>query len=135
MRCREIGCGQGWYYPKERTIILWECFLDRLTPATSQAMEPMPSMIPTCPRSGPALKTSLSASSLLRSSSGRRSPTFSCPALVVRNHDNDILPYELYEAGARTDAYDSWPGYFDEDDDAPMVPSGADPLRLCAALH
>jgi hypothetical protein len=64
------------------------------------------------------------------------SRAFTCPVLVVRNHDSDILQYELYDAGARTDAYDSWPGYFeeDEDDDAPVVPSGGDPLRLCAAF-
>jgi hypothetical protein len=64
------------------------------------------------------------------------SRVFTCPALVVRVHDSDILQYELYDAGARTDADDSWPGYFDEDadDDAPVVPSGGDPLRLCAAF-
>jgi len=64
------------------------------------------------------------------------SRAFTCPALVVRVHDSDVLQYELDDAGARTDAYDSWPGYFDvdEDDDAPVVPSGGDPLRLCAAF-
>lgn len=29
MRRRHIGAAQGWYYPTERAIILWECFLDR----------------------------------------------------------------------------------------------------------
>lgn len=64
------------------------------------------------------------------------SRVFTCPALAVRVHDSDILQYTLYDAGARTDAYDSWPGYFDEDadDDAPVVPSGGDPRRLCAAF-
>lgn len=65
-----------------------------------------------------------------------RSRTFSGPAPVVRNHDSDILQYELYDADARTEADDSWPGDFDEDEDdaEPAVPSGGDPLRLCAAF-
>jgi hypothetical protein len=28
MRHREIGQAQGWYYPEDRTLILWECFLE-----------------------------------------------------------------------------------------------------------
>lgn len=28
MRRRHVGNAQGWYYPSERTIILWECFFD-----------------------------------------------------------------------------------------------------------
>jgi len=28
MRQRDIGQSQAWYYPEERTLVLWECFLE-----------------------------------------------------------------------------------------------------------
>ena len=28
LRQREIGQAQGWYYPQDATLILWECFLE-----------------------------------------------------------------------------------------------------------
>ncbi len=28
MRQQQIGSGQAWYYPHDKTIVLWECFLD-----------------------------------------------------------------------------------------------------------
>jgi hypothetical protein len=41
------------------------------------------------------------------------SRSFSCAALAVLNHDDDILQYFLYEAGRKIDEYVSAPGYFD----------------------
>lgn len=28
MRQREVGQAQAWLYPQERTLVLWECFLE-----------------------------------------------------------------------------------------------------------
>jgi hypothetical protein len=57
------------------------------------------------------------------------SERFQCPVLAVLNHDDDILYFELYEDGQKTDEYNSAPGYFNEDaeDDRPV---GGDAKRL-----
>jgi hypothetical protein len=57
-----------------------------------------------------------------------------CSALAVLNHDDDILWYQLYENGKRTDEYDSSPGYFDPSVDT-SSPAGGDAWRLCAAFN
>ena len=57
-----------------------------------------------------------------------------CPTLAVLNHDDDILWYQLYENGKRTDEYDSSPGYFDPSVDT-SSPVGGDAWRICAAFN
>jgi hypothetical protein len=57
---------------------------------------------------------------------------FSCPVLVVHEFDNDLLNYQLYDAGQFVDDYDSAPDYFDESKDS--APSGGDAQKLCAAF-
>jgi len=61
--------------------------------------------------------------------SSELSGKFGCLALVVLNHDDDILWYELYINGERKDAYDSCPGYFGSS--APDEPTGGDANLLC----
>ena len=58
---------------------------------------------------------------------------FRCPVLGIANHDDDILYYQLYEAGALEDEYDSCPNYFDPDAE-PLPPAGGDAAKLCAAF-
>ena len=45
----------------------------------------------------------------------RISREFRCAVLVVLNHDDDVLWFQLFENGKLTDEYDSSPGYFDPD--------------------
>jgi hypothetical protein len=61
------------------------------------------------------------------------SEQFKCPVLAVLNHDDDILYFELYENGEKSDEYNSTPAYFNEDaeDDAPC---GGDATRLASAF-
>jgi len=63
----------------------------------------------------------------------RLSSNFHCPVLAVLNHDDDILYFELYEDGEKTDEYNSNPGYFEDegDDDGPR---GGDASRLAAVF-
>jgi hypothetical protein len=56
-----------------------------------------------------------------------------CPVLVVLNHDDDILWYQLHVGGEPVDSYDSSPSYFDADA-APSEPEGGDAQKLCAAF-
>jgi len=58
---------------------------------------------------------------------------FRCSVLGIVNHDDDILSYQLYQAGALEDEYDSCPNYFDPDAE-PVDPSGGDAAKLCAAF-
>jgi hypothetical protein len=60
-------------------------------------------------------------SSLLKDISNQ----FSCPAIGMMNHDDDILAYELWSNGEKVDEYDSCPGYFSGDEDH-MEPEGGD---------
>jgi len=70
---------------------------------------------------------------LLADLGARLSAHFRCPVLAVLNHDDDILYFELYEDGEKTDEYNSNPAYFGEDD-AEEGPSGGDASRLAAAF-
>jgi hypothetical protein len=58
---------------------------------------------------------------------------FRCPVFGIANHDDDILCYQLYQAGAREDEYDSCPNFFDPDAE-PAPPAGGDATKLCAAF-
>lgn len=62
----------------------------------------------------------------------RLSRQFLCPLLVVTNHDDDILCYQLYLNGELTDDYDSTPAYFE--DSVARAPEGGDVAKLCAAF-
>ena len=55
----------------------------------------------------------------------------STSAMAVYDHDDDILGYLLYTNGAKVDAYDSRPGYFEGND---LPPAGGDAGLLSAAL-
>lgn len=57
---------------------------------------------------------------------------FRCPALAALLHDGDFLYYQLFEDGMRTDAYNSEPSYFI--DEEPRPPEGGDARRLCKAF-
>ena len=52
---------------------------------------------------------------------------FKCPVLAVLNHDDDILYFELYVNGKKSDEYNSNPAYFGEEveEDAPSGGSAA----------
>jgi len=58
---------------------------------------------------------------------------FRCPVLGLINHDDDVLSFQLYQAGALEDEYDSCPNYFDPDAE-PAAPAGGDAAKLCAAF-
>lgn len=60
-----------------------------------------------------------------------------CPLLVVLNHDDSVLWYQLYLQGALQDEYDSCPDYFSSGPDdlsATTGPAGGDAQKLCAAF-
>lgn len=60
---------------------------------------------------------------------------FLCPLLVVTNHDDDILFYQLFLNGELTDEYDSTPDYFEGGmEGADHDPEGGDTEKLCAAF-
>lgn len=61
------------------------------------------------------------------------SAQFNCPVLALLNHDDDILYFELYEGGEKTDEYNSSPGYFGEGDPE-AAPSGGDAARLASVF-
>ncbi len=54
---------------------------------------------------------------------------FSCPALGVLNHDDDVLVVCAYDSGNKVYTYDSTPGYFVGNPDAP--PQSGDMAVLC----
>ena len=60
------------------------------------------------------------------------SSEFSCPVFAAMNHDDDVLYFELYEAGTKTDEYNSNPNYFGEAE--VDGPSGGNAQRLCETL-
>jgi hypothetical protein len=60
------------------------------------------------------------------------SARFRCPVLALLNHDDDVLYFELYENGEKTDEYNSTPGYFEGAEIS--GPTGGDPKRLAAAF-
>jgi hypothetical protein len=73
------------------------------------------------------------------------SARFNCPVLALLNHDDDVLYFELYENGKKTDQYNSTPDFMgeepDEDEagdeaggDGRTPPSGGDATRLAAAF-
>ena len=57
----------------------------------------------------------------------------SCIVLGVSNHDDDILIYQLFQDGEKTDEYNSCPDYFDDGAEAPAGPSGGQAEILCRA--
>ena len=59
------------------------------------------------------------------------SKALSCPALVVLDHDDDVLYYWLYENGKLTDDYCSNPDF---DEDYPAEQGPGDPAKLCRAF-
>lgn len=74
-------------------------------------------------------------SRLLAKLAAQVSSHFACPVLAMLNHDDDILYFELYESGKKTDEYNSNPNCFDEDDDVePGGPVGGDAVRLCGVF-
>jgi len=64
--------------------------------------------------------------------SAKLSARFRCPALVVLNHDDDILWYQLHQDGQLKDEYNSAPDYFGAS--ASSEPTGGDAAALCAAF-
>jgi len=63
----------------------------------------------------------------LRSLGATLSGRFGAAALALLNHDDDVLMYFLFEAGAEIDSYNSSPNYFDGE---PTAPSGGDAEKL-----
>jgi hypothetical protein len=61
----------------------------------------------------------------------------SCPAITVFEFDDDVLCYQLIEAGQILDEYNSAPDYFDlaAKHARSRSPQGGDASRLCAALR
>jgi hypothetical protein len=70
---------------------------------------------------------------LIAKLASRLSRELNCPSLVVLNHDDDILWFQLYLNGNLADEYDSSPGYFDPSAE-PSAPAGGDAQKLCAAF-
>ena len=58
----------------------------------------------------------------------------SARVLVVLNHDDDILWFQLYQGGELTDEYNSCPDYFEGEDESLPTPVGGDAERLCSIL-
>jgi hypothetical protein len=56
------------------------------------------------------------------------SKALGCPALVVLDHDDDVLYYWLYENGKRIDSYCS---HADFDEDYPAEEGAGDAAKLC----
>jgi hypothetical protein len=70
---------------------------------------------------------------LLADLGARLSSHFRCPVLAMLNCDDDVLYFELYEDGEKTDEYDSYPAYSGEEK-ADERPSGGDASRLAAVF-
>ena len=68
---------------------------------------------------------------MIKDLSERISKELDTPLLAVRNHDDDVLCYWLYEAGRMTDKNNSCREYFIDDD---TTPAGGDAKKLCAAF-
>lgn len=56
------------------------------------------------------------------------SGTLHSRAMVVTNHDDDILSLEVYDDGTLVDSYNSAPDYFDPEVEAAAAPTGGDRL-------
>jgi hypothetical protein len=67
----------------------------------------------------------------LRDLATRLSRECRVPVLAVCNHDDDVLTLALGEEGKVVEAYNSFPGYFEDGGDEPLL---ANIERLCAAF-
>ncbi len=57
--------------------------------------------------------------------------------LTTLNHDDDVFMYWLFDRGELVDTYNSFPGYFDSDDDDEtegVLPKGGDAAKLVKTL-
>ena len=57
-----------------------------------------------------------------------------CPLIVVSNHDDDILWFQVYIDGGLVDEYDSTPDYFESGLEEPPPPAGGNSHAIASAF-